>query len=80
MIDAALAGDAAHARPHAEALLPLVLALFAEPSPAILKAVLHAEGRISTPSVRMPLAAASAAGADAALAAFHAARAVTLAS
>jgi len=80
MIDAALAGDAAHARPHAEALLPLVLALFAEPSPAILKAVLHAEGRISTPSVRMPLAAASSAGADAALAAFRAASAVTLAS
>ncbi|HEX6702037.1 MAG TPA: dihydrodipicolinate synthase family protein, partial [Gaiellaceae bacterium] len=51
MIDAALAGDAAKARPHAEALLPLVQALFAEPSPAVLKAILHEEGRISTPSV-----------------------------
>src|SRR5207249_2771210 len=38
MIDAALAGDAARARPHAEALLPLVLALFAAPSPASVKA------------------------------------------
>jgi 4-hydroxy-tetrahydrodipicolinate synthase len=79
MIDAALAGDAARARPHAEALLPLVLALFAEPSPAILKAVLHAEGRIATPSVRMPLAPASPAGATAALTAFRAAGAATLA-
>jgi 4-hydroxy-tetrahydrodipicolinate synthase len=35
MIDAALAGDVPTARQHAEALLPLVLALFAEPSPAI---------------------------------------------
>jgi 4-hydroxy-tetrahydrodipicolinate synthase len=80
MIDAALAGDAARARPHAEALLPLVLALFAEPSPAIVKAVLHAEGRIATPNVRMPLSAASRAGAEAALNAFRAASAATLAS
>jgi dihydrodipicolinate synthase/N-acetylneuraminate lyase len=43
------------ARPHAEALLPLVLALFAEPSPAVLKALLHEAGRIATPDVRMPL-------------------------
>jgi 4-hydroxy-tetrahydrodipicolinate synthase len=80
MIDAALAGDAAKARPHAEALLPLVLALFAEPSPAILKAILHAEGRIATPDVRMPLAAGSRAGFEAGLAAFRAASAVSLAS
>jgi 4-hydroxy-tetrahydrodipicolinate synthase len=79
MIDAALAGDAAKARPHAEALLPLVQALFAEPSPAILKAVLHAEGRIATPNVRMPLSVASPAGAAAGLAAFRAASALTAA-
>jgi 4-hydroxy-tetrahydrodipicolinate synthase len=79
MIEAALAGDAAKARPHAEALLPLVLALFAEPSPAILKAVLHAEGRIATPNVRMPLSVASPAGAAAGLAAFRAASALTAA-
>lgn len=79
MIDAALAGDAAKSRPHADALLPLVLALFAEPSPAVLKAVLHAEGRIATPNVRMPLSVASPAGAAAGLAAFRAASALTAA-
>ena len=34
-------------------------ALFAEPSPAVIKAVLHAQGGIPTPHVRMPLADAS---------------------
>ncbi|MEA2277291.1 MAG: 4-hydroxy-tetrahydrodipicolinate synthase [Solirubrobacteraceae bacterium] len=75
MIDAALAGDAAKARAHASALLALVLALFAEPSPAVLKAVLHAQGRIPTAAVRMPLAPASPAGTAAALAALDAASA-----
>ena len=59
MLAAGAAGDVATGRPHAEALLPLVLALFAEPSPAIIKALLHAEGRIPTPDVRLPLAPAS---------------------
>jgi 4-hydroxy-tetrahydrodipicolinate synthase len=59
MLADAAASRADDARAHAEALLPLVLALFAEPSPAVLKAVLHAEGRIPTPDVRMPLAPAS---------------------
>src|SRR4051794_37727553 len=49
----------AEGRAHAEALLPVVTALFAEPSPAVIKAVLHAEGRIPAPDVRMPLASAS---------------------
>jgi 4-hydroxy-tetrahydrodipicolinate synthase len=40
----------------AAALLPLVLALFAEPNPVGIKALLHREGRIATPDVRMPLA------------------------
>ena len=39
---AASRGDVAGGRPLAEALLPLVQALFAEPSPAVIKAVLHA--------------------------------------
>jgi len=39
--------------------LPLVLALFAEPSPAVIKAALHLEGRIPTPDVRMPMSTAS---------------------
>ena len=59
MIDPGLRGEVAAGRRHAEALLPLVQALFAEPSPAVVKAVLHAEGRIPTPHVRMPLADAS---------------------
>jgi 4-hydroxy-tetrahydrodipicolinate synthase len=59
MIEHGLAGRLAQGRHHAEALLPLVLALFAEPSPAVIKAVLHAEGRIPTPDVRMPLSPAS---------------------
>jgi 4-hydroxy-tetrahydrodipicolinate synthase len=54
MLEAGAAGDVAAGRPHAEALLALVQALFAEPSPAVIKAVLHAEGRIPTPDVRLP--------------------------
>jgi 4-hydroxy-tetrahydrodipicolinate synthase len=69
MIEAGLAGRVADARAHAEALLPLVRALFDEPSPAVIKAVLHAQGRIPTPHVRMPLADASPAAAERALAA-----------
>ena len=61
LLAAADAGRFAEARAQAEALLPLVLALFAEPSPAVLKAMLHEAGRIATPAVRMPLQSASAA-------------------
>src|SRR2546423_1640249 len=60
MIDCGLRGDVTEGRRHAEALLPVTRALFAEPSPAVIKAALHAEGRIPTPHVRMPLADASA--------------------
>lgn len=67
MVADARAGRVAAARERAARLLPLVEALFAEPSPAVLKAVLHAQGRIATPEVRMPLAAASPAGRDRAL-------------
>jgi 4-hydroxy-tetrahydrodipicolinate synthase len=63
LIAAAGAGRLDEARAHAEALLPLILALFAEPSPAVLKAMLHEAGRIATPDVRMPLQPASAAAA-----------------
>jgi 4-hydroxy-tetrahydrodipicolinate synthase len=59
MIDDGLAGRVDDGRAHAEALLPFSVALFAEPSPAVIKAVLHADGRIPTPDVRMPLSAAS---------------------
>ncbi len=60
MIAHGVRGDVAGGRPLAEMLLPLVGALFAEPSPAVIKAVLHALGRIPTPDVRMPLSPASA--------------------
>src|SRR3954469_5997209 len=59
IVECGLAGRVSEARAHAEVLLPLARALFAEPSPAPIKAVLHAQGRIPTPHVRMPLADAS---------------------
>jgi len=67
MIDAGLGGRVAESRKIAEALLPLTLALFTEPSPAVIKGVLYAEDRIPTPNVRMPLANASADSVDHAL-------------
>jgi 4-hydroxy-tetrahydrodipicolinate synthase len=73
MIECGLDGRLAEGRAHAEALLPLAQALFAEPSPAPIKAVLHAQGRIPTPHVRMPLADASPAVVERAVAAAHAA-------
>jgi 4-hydroxy-tetrahydrodipicolinate synthase len=78
LLAAARDGRVSEARGHAEALLPLVLALFAEPSPAVLKGVLHADGRVATPDVRMPLGAASAAAVARAVAASAAARGVAL--
>src|SRR3954447_8063250 len=68
MIAAGLENRVEDGRGHHEALLPLAQALFAEPSPAVIKAVLHAEGRIPTPNVRMPLANASKAATEQALA------------
>lgn len=76
MIDDGLAGRVADARVRAEALLPVILALFAEPNPAVIKGVLHAQGRLLTPHVRMPLANSSASAVDGALAAIAAARIV----
>ena len=67
MIDDGLAGRLDEGRSRAEALLPLTLALFAEPSPAVIKAVLHVQGKIPTPHVRMPLADASPTALDQAL-------------
>lgn len=68
MIDASLAGRLIEGRRQAEALLPLTLALFAEPSPAVIKGVLHAQGKIPTPRVRLPLAEASSLAVEQALA------------
>jgi 4-hydroxy-tetrahydrodipicolinate synthase len=59
LVAAALAGDAGTSARLAHALLPVVDAGFAEPSPAVWKAALHARGEIATPAVRAPLAVAS---------------------
>ena len=73
MIECGLAGKVDEGRGHHEALLPVVKACFAEPNPAVFKAVLHAQGRIPTPDLRLPLMAASPEARDAALAAVAAA-------
>jgi 4-hydroxy-tetrahydrodipicolinate synthase len=59
LIAAWQSGDAAGARDLGHRLLPLSTALFAEPNPVVIKAVLHAEGLIPSPMVRLPLLEAS---------------------
>ena len=54
-------------RPLGLRLARLAAALFAEPNPTVIKAVLHAQGRIATPAVRLPLLPAAAASVEAAL-------------
>ncbi len=73
MIECGLAGKLDDGRAHAEALLPVVAACFAEPNPAVFKGVLHAQGRIPTPDVRLPLLNASEGAVQAALGAIAAA-------
>jgi 4-hydroxy-tetrahydrodipicolinate synthase len=73
MIECGLAGKLDDGRAHSEALLPVIEALFAEPNPAVFKAVLHAQGRIPTPDVRLPLMPASEVAAQRALNAIAAA-------
>jgi 4-hydroxy-tetrahydrodipicolinate synthase len=52
------AGDVERARELTSPLTRLAAAIFAEPNPSVLKAVLHAQGRIPSPAVRLPLLAA----------------------
>jgi len=73
MIECGLTGKLEDGRAHAEALLPVVRAAFAEPNPAVFKGVMHAQGRIATPDVRAPLTNASAAAVERCLAAVEAA-------
>jgi 4-hydroxy-tetrahydrodipicolinate synthase len=73
MIECGLAGKLDDGRAHAEALLPVVSAMFSEPNPAVFKGVLHAQGRIPTPDVRLPLVNASDEAVARALAAIRAA-------
>jgi 4-hydroxy-tetrahydrodipicolinate synthase len=61
-------GDLATARPLGHRLAALSRALFAEPNPAVIKGVLHAQGHLPTPSVRLPLLPASPAAITAAAA------------
>lgn len=73
LLGAAEAGDLSAVRGHAAALLPLVRALFAEPNPAVIKGLLHRDGLIATPSVRLPHLPTSATAVERAAAAARAA-------
>lgn len=64
MIECGLNGKLEDGRVHAEALLPVVQAAFAEPNPCVFKGVLHAQGRIATPNLRLPMTPASQASVD----------------
>lgn len=55
MVDAWHAGALDRARTLGHRLAALSSALFAEPNPSVIKAVLHAQGRIPTAAVRPPL-------------------------
>ena len=59
MIECGLASKVDDGRAHAEVLLAVAQTGFAEPNPAVFKGVLHAQGRIPTPDVRLPLVNAS---------------------
>ncbi|MEU6977378.1 dihydrodipicolinate synthase family protein [Streptomyces sp. NPDC046371] len=61
------AGDTARARALGHRLARLSSLLFAEPNPTVIKGVLHAQGRIPTPDVRLPLLPAGEASVAAAL-------------
>ena len=53
------AGKVEEGRALAEMLLPVVESCFVEPNPAVFKGVLHAQGLIPTPDLRLPMTAAS---------------------
>jgi 4-hydroxy-tetrahydrodipicolinate synthase len=73
MIECGLASKVEDGRAHAEVLLPVVQAMFAEPNPSVFKGVLCEQGKIPTPDVRLPLVNASRAAVDRALEAIAAA-------
>ncbi|MFC4127995.1 4-hydroxy-tetrahydrodipicolinate synthase [Nocardia rhizosphaerae] len=60
LVAAWLAGDAARGRALGHRLDALAAALFAEPNPTVIKAVLAEQGRIPSAAVRLPLLRASA--------------------
>lgn len=55
LTDAWERGDVPRARALGHRLTALATAAFAAPNPAVVKGVLHAQGRIPTPDVRLPL-------------------------
>lgn len=75
MIECGIAGKLDDGRAHAAAVLPVVEAGFAEPNPAVWKGILHAQGRIATPNLRLPMTNASQAAVDRAMRAIDAASA-----
>jgi 4-hydroxy-tetrahydrodipicolinate synthase len=60
LIAAWRSGAAGRARVLGHRLTPVAAALFAEPNPTVIKGVLHAQGRIPSPAVRLPLLTAGA--------------------
>jgi 4-hydroxy-tetrahydrodipicolinate synthase len=73
MVECGLVAKHEDGRAHEEALLPVIRTGFAEPNPAVFKGVLHAQGRIPTPDLRLPMTNASPAAVEACLAAVDAA-------
>jgi 4-hydroxy-tetrahydrodipicolinate synthase len=67
LLDAWRVGPINRARRLGNQLAPLSAALFAEPNPVVIKAVLAEQGRISSPYVRLPLLPASSAATAAAV-------------
>jgi 4-hydroxy-tetrahydrodipicolinate synthase len=63
------AGDVTRARDLGGALAAVSAALFAEPNPTVVKAVLHRQGRLPDAAVRLPLLPAGRTSVDAAVAA-----------
>ncbi len=59
LVECGLAGKVEEGRVHHEALAPIAEAGFAEPNPAVFKGALHAQGRIPTPDLRLPMTPAS---------------------
>ena len=55
LVEAWRVGDSARARGIGHRLAGLSSAMFAEPNPTVIKAVLHAQGRIPSAEVRLPL-------------------------
>lgn len=74
LVEAWRTGPIDRARQLGNQLAPLSAALFAEPNPVVIKAVLAEQGRLSSPHVRLPLLPASSAATAAAVRVEHSIR------